>query len=149
MCDSNCVTISSKHICLQSIWVVVISCWELNGCATWVQSPWTLRNYPYFLLKSLIHTLKRIQLGSSKIIISHCMENFLKKGYFGIISHFNSMQVLDIFAPKIHFNSQMDLNKHHQVFETPKGLPPTQGGHDHGVPLILGSQSLSTPFCTK
>jgi hypothetical protein len=26
------------------------------------------------------------------------------------------------------------------VFETPQGLPPSHGEHDHGIPLILGIQ---------
>jgi hypothetical protein len=35
---------------------------------------------------------------------------------------------------------QVVHDKHHQVFETPKGLPSSPGEHDHGNPLILGIQ---------
>jgi len=29
---------------------------------------------------------------------------------------------------------------HQRVFETLQGLPPSRGGHEQGIPLILGSQ---------
>jgi len=31
------------------------------------------------------------------------------------------------------------MTKHQYVFETPHGLPPSCGDHDHGIPLVLGS----------
>ena len=56
---------------------------------------------------------KSLQSGYSKIIISHHMEKLLKKGYCGIISQLNAIQVLDIPTPYIHPNLKMVLNKHH------------------------------------
>jgi hypothetical protein len=32
------------------------------------------------------------------------------------------------------------LTKNQQIFEAPRGLPPSRGEHDHGIPLILSSQ---------
>ena len=32
------------------------------------------------------------------------------------------------------------LTKHQEAFETQKGLPPSRGEHDHGIPLIPGSK---------
>jgi hypothetical protein len=68
------------------------------------------------------------------------MEKLLKKDHYDIISQFNSIQVMEILTQEIHPDLQLVLKKHHQVFETPKGLPPSRGEHDHGIPLILGSQ---------
>jgi hypothetical protein len=31
------------------------------------------------------------------------------------------------------------LDKHHRVFETPTNLPPSQGEHDHNIPLLPGN----------
>jgi hypothetical protein len=28
------------------------------------------------------------------------------------------------------------LSKHHTVFSTPQGLPPSRGVHDHSIPLV-------------
>ena len=68
------------------------------------------------------------------------MEKLLKKGYSGIIAQFNAIQVLDSQTQEVHADLQLVLNKHQQVFEIPKNLPPSRGEHDHGIPLILGSQ---------
>jgi hypothetical protein len=44
-------------------------------------------------------------------------------------------------APKeIHLDLKLILSKHQNVFETPQGLPPSRGNHDHGIPLIPCSQ---------
>ena len=32
------------------------------------------------------------------------------------------------------------LGTYHSMFEIPIGLPPSQGEHDHNIPLILGIQ---------
>jgi hypothetical protein len=50
------------------------------------------------------YTLKGIQEGSLKIIISHCMEKLLKKGHFDIIAQFNAIQVLDDSPHAIHLD---------------------------------------------
>jgi hypothetical protein len=34
---------------------------------------------------------------------------------------------------------QFILSKHQSIFETPQGLPPSHGAHDHSIPLIPGS----------
>ena len=35
---------------------------------------------------------------------------------------------------------QQILNKHRQVFDKPKELPPSRGEHDHSITLVLGAQ---------
>lgn len=47
--------------------------------------------YPKF---SWSHS-KRIQVGSPKIISSHKMEKLLKKGHWGIVDQFDTIQALD------------------------------------------------------
>jgi hypothetical protein len=47
---------------------------------------------------------------------------------------------VDTTPQEIHPDLQLVLSKHQQVFETPQGLPPSHGEHDHGIPLIPGSQ---------
>jgi hypothetical protein len=96
--------------------------------------------YMSFTKEGHVHTLRGIQAGPPEIVISHHMEKLLKKGHSGIISQFNAIQVMESLTQEIHPDLQLVLNKHHQVFETPKGLPPSHGEHDHGIPLIPGSQ---------
>jgi hypothetical protein len=110
--------------------------------------------YMSFTKEGHVHTLRGLQAGSPEIVISHHMEKLLKKGHSGIISQFNAIQVMDNPTQEIHPDLQLVLDKHHQVFETPKGLPPSRGEHDHGIPLIPGSQPPNVcpyrpPFCTK
>ena len=71
------------------------------------------------------------------------MEKLLKKAHSSIITQFNTIQVLDNLTPNICPNLQMALNKHHQVFETSRGVPSSCGENDHVIPLILGSQPLN------
>jgi hypothetical protein len=47
---------------------------------------------------------------------------------------------MDNLKLEIHPELQQVLDKHRHVFETPKSSPPSQGQHDHGIPLIPGSQ---------
>jgi len=91
-------------------------------------------------IKFHTHTLKWLQGGSPEIISSHRMKKLLNKGHSRVISHFQTMQVLNNIALDIHLDFQRVLDKHQQVFETPKGLSPSRGEHDHSIPLILGSQ---------
>jgi hypothetical protein len=84
---------------------------------------------------------KALQESSPKTIISHLMEKLLKKDHFGIISQSNSIQVINNLTQEIYPYLQLLLEKHHQVFETPKGLPPSQGEHDYDIPMIPRSQS--------
>ena len=75
------------------------------------------------------------------------MEKLLKKFHSGAIAQFNATQVLE--TPT---SLQQILSQYQRVFEAPKGLPPSRGEHDHGIPLILSSQprrSLSPPFYAK
>jgi hypothetical protein len=77
-----------------------------------------------------------IRVGSLEIISSHCMEKLLKKGHFGIIAQLHSIEAVE--TPPIRPNLQAILSDHHIVFQTPQGLPPSHGNHDHSIPLILG-----------
>jgi hypothetical protein len=52
--------------------------------------------YMSFTKEGHVHTLRGIQEGPPKIVISHHMEKLLKKENFGIISQFNSIQVMEI-----------------------------------------------------
>ena len=96
--------------------------------------------YLGFTQDSHTYTLKGIHVDPPQIISSHRVEKLLKKGYSGIISQFNAIQVLDSPTQEVPTDSQLLLNKHQQVFEMPKDLPPSLGKHDHGIPLIPGSQ---------
>ena len=51
--------------------------------------------YLSFTHDSHTYTLKGIHAGRSQIIISHGMENLLKKRHSVIIAQFNAIQVLD------------------------------------------------------
>jgi hypothetical protein len=66
------------------------------------------------------------------------MENFLKKGHSKIITQLNAIQ--EIETPFVHPDLQSILSKHHTIFSTPYGLPPSRGVHDHSIPLVLGSR---------
>jgi hypothetical protein len=73
------------------------------------------------------------------------MEKLLKKGYHVIISHLNAIKVVDEATQEIHPEMQTNLAKHLQVFETPRGLNPSRGEHDHSIPLLPGSHPLILP----
>ena len=96
--------------------------------------------YMSFTKEGYKHTLKGLKSGSHEIITSHCMEKLLKKGHSGIIAQFNAIQVVDTSPHKIHPNLQLVLTKHKSIFDTTQGLSPSCGEHDHGIPLISGSQ---------
>jgi hypothetical protein len=64
-----------------------------------------------------------IIVGSPKVIISHQMEKLLKKCHFGVISQLHAIQKTETsLVPQ---DLQALLSKHHMVFSTPKGLPPS------------------------
>jgi hypothetical protein len=75
-----------------------------------------------------------ITTDSPEIISSHRMEKLLKKGHSGIISQLHSIQAVE--TPSIHPDLQAILSHHPIVFQTPQGLPPSHGDHDHSIPLI-------------
>ena len=82
------------------------------------------------------------------------MEKLLKKGHLGIIAQFNAIQVMESPTQEINPNLQCIPDKHHPVFETPKGLPLSHGEHNHGIPLIPRIQPLKLhpyrhPFAQK
>jgi hypothetical protein len=77
-----------------------------------------------------------ITTGSPEIIISHRMENILKKGHSGIIAQLHSIHVVET-----HFRDpdlQSMLSHQQVVFTTPNKIPPSRGVHDHSIPPILG-----------
>jgi hypothetical protein len=83
--------------------------------------------YTSFTKEGHVHTLRGIYVGSPEIVNSHHMDKLLKKGHCVIISQFNTIQVMDNQKQDIHLDLQLVLEKHHQIFKTPKGLPPSQG----------------------
>ena len=96
--------------------------------------------YLRFTQNSHTDMLKGLQVGSLEIIISHRMEKILNKCHSGVVSQLNSIQVLEQSTLEIHHDLQKNFTKHQQTVETPKGLPPSRGEHDHVIPLILGSE---------
>jgi len=58
--------------------------------------------YMSFTQDSQIHTLIKIQVGSSKIFSSHRMEKLLKKGHSGIIAQFYAIQGVEDPTLEIH-----------------------------------------------
>jgi hypothetical protein len=65
------------------------------------------------------------------------MEKLLKKGHSSIIVQLHSIQAVE--TPPVHPDLQAIISHHHTIFQTPQGLPPSRGDHDHSIPLILGS----------
>jgi hypothetical protein len=61
------------------------------------------------------------------------MENILKKGHSGIVAQFHAIQAFETPSQPIHPDMQLVLAKHQSIFETPQGLPPSQGEHDHSI----------------
>jgi hypothetical protein len=86
------------------------------------------------------HKLQGLTSRSPEIISSHRMEKLLKKGHSGIIAQFHAIQVMEPSQQAIHPHMQQVISQYHIVFESPKGLPPSCGEHDHSIPLLLGSQ---------
>ena len=58
--------------------------------------------YLSFTHESHTHTLKGIHVGSPKIISSYQIEKLLKKGHYGVLAQFNTLQVLDNPSSTIH-----------------------------------------------
>jgi hypothetical protein len=88
------------------------------------------------------------------MVSSHCMEKLLKKDHSDIITQFNAIHVMDNTTQEIHSDLQLALTNIIKSFETPKGLPLSRGDHNHGIPLVLGSQPPNVrphqhPFGTK
>jgi len=74
---------------------------------------------------------------SLEIINSHYMEKLLKKGRSRIIAQIHSIQFIE--TPSVYRNLEAIMSQHTHVFQTPQGLPPSRGAHDHSIPLIPGS----------
>jgi hypothetical protein len=90
--------------------------------------------------------------GSPEIISFHHKEKMLKKGHSGVISQLHAIQATE--TPFVSQDLQSILSKHHVVFSTPQGIPPSCGVHDHSIPLIPGSlppniQPYRHPFSQK
>jgi hypothetical protein len=64
------------------------------------------------------------------------MEKLLKKGHSGVIAQLHAIQARE--TPPVPQDLQALLSKHQMVFSTPQGLPPSQGVHDHSLPLVPG-----------
>ena len=81
--------------------------------------------------------LKGIEGKPCKVIISHSMTKLLNKQQRGVISQ---LCLLDVQTSKLVVSSDIQkvLDKYSNVFDTPKGIPPTRD-HDHAINLILGS----------
>jgi hypothetical protein len=73
-----------------------------------------------------------ITSGSREIIISHHMENLLKKSHSGIIYQLHSIQVVE--SPSVHPNLQSVISQNHFILKTP--LFPSHINHDHSITLI-------------
>ena len=122
---------------------------DMGGCdivlgAEWLRTlgPITMdfkELYMRFTLDSYTYTLKGLDGGKPEIISSHRMEKLLKKGHHGVIARLNAIQVMEDIEPEIHPDMQAILSKQSHVFDTPKGLPPSRGEHDHSIPLLPGS----------
>jgi hypothetical protein len=65
------------------------------------------------------------------------MEKLLKKGHSGVIAQLHDIQSTE--TPHVPQDLQSLLSKHQTIFSTPQGLPPSQGVHDHSIPLVLRS----------
>jgi hypothetical protein len=63
------------------------------------------------------------------------MEKLLKKGHSSVIAQHHAIQETE--TPPVLEDLQALLSKHQMVFSTPQGLPPSQGVHDHSIPLVL------------
>ena len=95
--------------------------------------------YMIFVKDSHTYMLQGIKANPPEIIISHRMENILKKGHLGIISQFHAIQGCETTTldPPLEMKQVLDTNN--SVFELPIRLPPSRGEHDHNIPLIPGS----------
>jgi hypothetical protein len=62
------------------------------------------------------------------------MERILKKGHYGIIAQLHAIQATE--TPSVLHDLQSIISKHQVVFSTPQGIPPSDGVHDHSIPLV-------------
>ena len=104
--------------------------WDIVLGAEWLRTlgPITMdfkELYLRFTHDSHTYTLKGICADPYKIISSHRMEKLLKKGHSRIIAQFSDIQFLDSPTQEVYTELQLVLNKHQQVFEIPKNLPPS------------------------
>ena len=78
--------------------------------------------------------LRGIEEKPCKIINAHGMAKILKKQQRGVIVQLCS---LDVQTSKLAVSQDIQkvLDKYSNVFDTPKGLPPTRD-HDHAINLI-------------
>ena len=51
---------------------------------------------------------------------------------------------MESLTQEIHLDLQLVLDKHHLVFETPNGLPPSRGENDH---YFSNSRSSTNKLC--
>jgi hypothetical protein len=126
---------------------------SMGGCDIFLRVEWIRTLGPIIMVYQELYmsftqdahpyTLRGLQAGSPKIIISHRMEKMLNKGHYGVISQFNSIQVTKQTSQVVPPSLQLILDKYPKVFEVPTSLPPFKGEHDHSIPLLPGSQPLN------
>jgi hypothetical protein len=137
-CENVCLQIGDYHLISHMFSI------NMGGCDIVLGAEWLRTLGPILMdFKELNmkfdkddqqYKFQGITTSSPKIISSHCMENLLKKGHYGIISHLHAIQSTKI--PFVLQDLQSILSKHQVVFSTPKGLPPSCGVHDHSIPLV-------------
>jgi hypothetical protein len=64
------------------------------------------------------------------------MKNLIKKGHYGIIVQFHSIQAVE--TPSVHPDLQSILSQHQAIFNNPHGIPPFCNVHDHYIPIVQG-----------
>jgi hypothetical protein len=65
------------------------------------------------------YIFKGITVISPDIIISHRMENILRKGHLGIVAQFLAIKSFETPSQPIHPNMYLVLAEHQSVFEPP------------------------------
>ena len=68
------------------------------------------------------------------------MEKLLKKGHYGVIAQFHSIQGFKTTPLETSLEMEQVFSTYSLVFELPIGLPPTPWEHNHNIPLVPGSQ---------
>ena len=79
----------------------------------------------HFLVNGKKHKLKGLQLGSLNIIISHLMENILKKNSHGVIAQLHSIHMQPSTISTTPLDLQQILDRYARVFAEPMGFPPS------------------------
>jgi len=90
------------------------------------------------------YMLKGLKLDSLEVINFHCMENLLKKGHFGIIAQFHTIQAFEDDSHLVHPSFQFLLDKKNKSFNIPND-------HPHVERMITTSHCFSVaynPMCT-